>query len=120
VGALANCVKGAANAAAARYVSDPNANFLQANEQTTRPHQGFQWPISKHLTPKVMLRYLMISCRDGLFFGLKKAGVHPDLANACSMAVYAGFSQFRELTFDLMQGEGWSEPTIKQGGPTVV
>jgi hypothetical protein len=120
VGALANCVKGAANAAAARYVSDPNANFLQANEQTTRPHQGFQWPLSKQLTPKVMLRYLMISCRDSLFFGLKKAGVHPDLANACSMAVYAGFSQFRELTFDLMQGEGWSEPTIKQGGPTVV
>jgi hypothetical protein len=120
VGALANCIKGAANAAAARYVSDPNANFLQASEQTTRPHQGLQWPISKQLTPKVMLRYLMISCRDSLFFGLKKAGVHPDLANACSMAVYAGFSQFRELTFDLMQGEGWSEPTIKQRGPTVV
>jgi hypothetical protein len=120
VGALANCIKGAANAAAARYVSDPNANFLQASEQTTRPHQGPQWPISKQLTPKVMLRYLMISCRDSLFFGLKKAGVPPDLANACSMAVYACFSQYRELTFDLMQGEGWSEPTIKQRGPTVV
>jgi hypothetical protein len=120
VGALANCIKGAANAAAARYVSDPNANFLQASEQTTRPHQGLQWPISKQLTPKVMLRYLMISCRDSLFFGLKKAGVPPDLANACSMAVYACFSQYRELTFDLMQGEGWSEPTIKQGRPTVV
>lgn len=120
VGALANCIKGAANAAAARYVSDPNANFLQASEQTTRPHQGFQWPISKQLTPKVMLRYLMISCRDSLFFGLKKAGVHPDLANALSMAIYACFSQYRELTFDLMQGEGWSEPTIKQGRPTVV
>ena len=120
VGALANCIKGAANAAAARYVSDPNANFLQASEQTTRPHQGPQWPISKQLTPKVMLRYLMISCRDSLFFGLKKAGVPPDLANACSMAVYACFSQYRELFFDLMQGEGWSEPTIKQRGPTVV
>ncbi len=120
VGALANCIKGAANAAAARYVSDPDANFIEASEQTTRPGQGPQWPISKQLTPKVMLRYLMISCRDSLFFGLKKAGVHPDLANACSMAVYAGFSQFRELTFDLMQGEGWSIPTIKQGEQTVV
>jgi hypothetical protein len=120
VGALANCIKGAANAAAARYVSDPDASFLNASEQTTRPHQGLQWPISKQLTPKVMLRYLMISCRDSLFFGLKKAGVHPDLANACSMAVYAGFSQFRELTFDLMQGEGWSAPTIKQVEQTVV
>lgn len=120
VGALANCVKGAANAAASRYISDPEASFLQASKQTTRPHQGFQWPISEQLAPKVMLRYLMISCRDSLFFGLKKAGVHPDLANACSIAVYAGFSQFRELTFDLMQGEGWSEPTIKQGRPTVV
>lgn len=120
VGALANCIKGAANAAAARYVSDPDASFIEASEQTTRPHQGIQWPISKQLTPKVMLRYLMISCRDSLFFGLKKAGVHPDLANACSMAVYASFSQFRELTFDLMQGEGWSAPTIKPGGPTVV
>jgi hypothetical protein len=120
VGALANCIKGAANAAAARYVSDPDASFLHASEQTTRSHQGLQWPISEQLAPKVMLRYLMISCRDSLFFGLKKAGVHPDLANACSMAVYAGFSQFRELTFDLMQGEGWSEPTIKQRGPTVV
>ena len=120
VGALANCIKGAANAAAARYVSDPDASFLHASEQTTRPDQGPQWPISKQLTPKVMLRYLMISCRDSLFFGLKKAGVPPDLANACSMAVYACFSQYRELFFDLMQGEGWSEPTIKQRGPTVV
>ena len=120
VGALANCVKGAANAAAARYVSDPDASFIEASEQTTRPGQGPQWPISKQLAPKVMLRYLMISCRDSLFFGLKKAGVHPDLANACSMAVYAGFSQFRELTFDLMQGEGWSAPTIKQGEQTVI
>ena len=120
VGALANCIKGAANAAAARYVSDPDASFIEASEQTTRPGQGPQWPISKQLAPKVMLRYLMISCRDSLFFGLKKAGVHPDLANACSMAVYAGFSQFRELTFDLMQGEGWSIPTIKQGEQTVV
>ena len=113
VGALANCVKGAANAAAARYVSDPDASFLEASERTTRPHQGFQWPISEQLAPKVMLRYLMISCRDSLFFGLQKAGVHPDLANACAMAVYASFAQFRDLTFDLMQGEGWSEPMLK-------
>ena len=110
VGALANCVKGAANAAAARYVSDPDATFLQANNQTTLPHQGMQWPIRAQLVPKVMLRYLMISCRDSLFFGMKKAGVNPDLANACSMAIYASFAQFRELTVDLMQGEGWSEP----------
>ena len=110
VGALANCVKGAANAAAARYVSDPDATFLQANNQTTLPHQGTQWPIRAQLVPKVMLRYLMISCRDSLFFGMKKAGVNPDLANACSMAIYASFAQFRELTVDLMQGEGWSEP----------
>jgi hypothetical protein len=120
VGALANCVKGAANAAASRYVSDPGASFLQANKQTTRPHQGFQWPISEQLTPKVMLRYLMISCRDSLFFGLKKAGVHPDLANACAMAVYAGFAQFRDISFDLMQGEGWTETGIKPGAPDVV
>ena len=110
VGALANCIKGAANAAAARYVSDPDATFLQANNQTTLPHQGTQWPIRAQLVPKVMLRYLMISCRDSLFFGMKKAGVNPDLANACSMAIYASFAQFRELTVDLMQGEGWSEP----------
>ncbi len=120
VGALANCVKGAANAAASRYISDPEASFLQASKQTTRPHHGFQWPISEQLAPKVMLRYLMISCRDSLFFGLKRAGVHPDVANACAMAVYASLAQFRELTFDLMQGDGWSAPTIKQGGPTVV
>ena len=67
-----------------------------------------------------MLRYLMISCRDSLFFGLKKAGVHPDLANACSMVVYTGFSQFRELTFDLMQGEGWGKTGIKPGAPDIV
>ncbi len=120
VGALANCVKGAANAAAARYVSDPDASFLQASEQTTRPHQGFQWPISEQLAPKVMLRYLMISCRDSLFFGLQKAGVHPDLANACAMAVYASFAQFRDLTFDLMQGEGWSATTSEPGSPARV
>jgi len=47
-----------------------------------------------------------------LFFGLKKAGVHPDLANACAMAVYASFAQFRELTFDLMQGEGCREQPL--------
>jgi hypothetical protein len=120
VGALANCIKGAANAAASRYVSDPHASFLQASKQTTHPHLGFQWPISKQLAPKVMLRYLMISCRDSLFFGLKKAGVHPDLANACAMAVYASFAQFRDISFDLMQGEGWSEAGIKPGAPDVV
>lgn len=120
VGALANCVKGAANAAASRYVSDPHASFLQASKQTTRPHQGAQWPISEQLGPKVMLRYLMISCRDSLFFGLKQAGVHPDLANVCSMAVYASFAQFRDITFDLMHGEGWSEARTKPGTPDLV
>lgn len=120
VGALANCVKGAANAAAARYVSDPDATFLQAGNQTTLPHQGMQWPIRAQLVPKVMLRYLMISCRDSLFFGMKKAGVDPDLANACSMAIYASFAQFRELTVDLMQGEGWSEPEPKHHRTVIV
>ena len=116
VGALANSVKGAANAAAARYVSDPDATLLQAGNQTTLPHEGMQWPVSAQLAPKVMLRYLMISCRDSLFFGMKKAGVHPDLANVCSMAVYASFAQFRELSIDLMQGDGWSKP---ESGPSL-
>ena len=113
VGALANCVKGAANAASARYMSDPDATWSQGGEHTLRSGQGLQWPISAQLTPKVMLRYLMISCRDSLFFGLKKAGLHPQLANALSMMVYAGFAQFRDLTFDLMQGQGWTEPVLR-------
>ena len=120
VGALANCVKGAANAAAARYISDPHATLLQASHQTTLPHRGLQWPISAQLAPKVMLRYLMISCRDSLFFGMKKAGVHPDLADVCSMAIYASFAQFRELGFDLMQGEGWRKPELSPSLAVVV
>lgn len=120
VGALANCVKGAANAAAARYVSDPDATWIQGGEHTLRPGQGLQWPISAQLTPKVMLRYLMISCRDSLFFGLKKAGLHPELANGLSMMVYASFAQFRDLSFDLMQGQGWTEPVLTRRPPVVV
>lgn len=120
VGVFANCIKGAANAAAARYLNDPDATFLQAGNQTTRAHQGLQWPINAQLTPKVMLRYLMISCRDSLFIGMKNAGVRPEIANALSMAIYAGFSQFRELTFDLMQGQGWTQPTLRTGPPVDV
>jgi hypothetical protein len=112
IGVFANCIKGAANAAAARYLSDPDATFFQAGYQTTRPHQGLQWPISAQLVPKVMLRYLMISCRDSLFIGMKKSGVSPEIANTLSIVIYASFSQFRELTFDLMQGQGWTEPTL--------
>lgn len=108
VGTLANCVKGAANAAAARYVHQQKAESETNANSVIRPSQGLTWPISAQLAPKIMLRYLMISCRDSLFFGLKKAGLQPALANALSMMVYAGFAQFRDVTFDLMQGEGWS------------
>lgn len=120
VGALANCVKGAANAAAARYVSDPDATLMSGGERITRPGQGLQWPLSAQLAPKVMLRYLMISCRDSLFFGLQKAGVRPALANGLSMMVYASFAQFRDLTFDLMQGQGWSKPQLRVHVPAAV
>jgi hypothetical protein len=36
------------------------------------------------------------------------------------MAVYASFAQFRDLTFDLMQGEGWSATTFEPGSPARV
>ena len=120
VGVFANCIKGAANAAAARYLSDPDATCLQAGNQTTRAHQGLQWPISAQLTPKVMLRYLMISCRDSLYIGMQKGGVRPEIANALSTAMYACFSQFREQTFDLIQGEGWTEPSLRPDQPADV
>ena len=120
VGTLANCVKGAANTAAARYIRQQNENSNSNADPVIHTDQGLTWPISVQLAPKVMLRYLMISCRDSLFFGLKKAGLQPALANGLSVMVYASFAQFRDVTFDLMQGEGWSGARIKPETPAAI
>jgi hypothetical protein len=62
----------------------------------------------------------MSACRNAIYVQLRKDGLSVLQASILAQFAYAFFAQNRDLVYDLMQGEGWSAPTIKQGEQTVI
>jgi hypothetical protein len=104
VGALANVVKGAVNTALLCHSAGTRAT-VQAPECPSLPDRSA-------LMAKTALRYVIAHARDVLYVSLVEHGMN-DMAAACTAyALYALFAQHRDLLFDLMNGEGWSEPQL--------
>lgn len=104
VGALANVVKGAVNAALLRHSRDEATGFQAA--ECARP-AGLTV-----LLARTALRFAIAHGRDILYLSLVSHGMS-DLAAACiAYLLYAFFAQHRDLLFDMMQGDGWSTPHL--------
>lgn len=106
-GALANVVKGMVNTAVQRWELGDTAS-VQSPECPSMPER-------RALFAKTALRYLIAHARDVLYLSLVDHGMD-ELSAACTAyTLYAFFAQHRELMFDLMQGDGWSEPRLLGG-----
>ncbi len=104
VGALANVVKGAVNAALLRCSRDDPLAVQHA--------AGATCPALPDLCAKTALRFVIAHGRDILYLSLVQHGID-ELGAACiAYSLYAFFAQHRELLFDMMQGDGWTEPQV--------
>lgn len=111
VGALSNVVKGAVNTALLRSGAEcPPCGAHQ--EGPVRATEGLKLPQADKLCAKTALRFLLLHGRDVLFLALIDGGIAEIPAAVITFALYAFFAQHRDLMFDLMQGDGWSEPQI--------
>ena len=112
VGALANAVRGAANAAAVYLQHQNKANVKKAHTSVLRPHSGIQPPDLLKMAQKTAVRFLLSTCRNAIYFSLRENGMSMLSAACMAQAFYSLFAQNRDLIYDLMQGEGWSEPVL--------
>ncbi len=104
VGALGNVVKGAVNAALLRCSRNDPAGVQAA--KCPGP------PALPALINKTALRFVIAHARDILYLSLVEHGIS-ELAAACTAyLLYAFFAQHRDLLFDMMQGDGWSDPQV--------
>ncbi len=112
IGSLANAVRGAANAGAAYLHHMNKANVTKPDTSILRPHRGVQQPALEKMAKKTAVRFFLSSCRNAVYFSLREKGMSILAASCIAQACYAVFAQNRDLIYDLMQGEGWSEPVL--------
>ena len=112
VGALANAVRGAANAGATYLHYQNESNVKETGASVLRPHVGIQKPDCQKMAQKTAVRFFLSACRNAMYFSLRENGMSMVSAACMAQACYALFAQNRDLIYDLMQGEGWSEPVL--------
>lgn len=111
VGALANVVKGAVNTALLRCGGSIHCDA--SHRAPARPGACPKLPDVPTLLAKTALRFMIASGRDLLYLSLLDGGME-DMAAACTAyGLYAFFAQHRDLMFDLMKDEPWSEPRLR-------
>jgi hypothetical protein len=108
IGAIANGVRGACNAAAVYVchqngwgVAKPDANIL-------RPSMGPKRPEAIRMSKKIAIRFFLSVCRNAVYDRLLHGGMSVVNASILSQFVYGFFAQNRDLVYDLMKGEGWN------------
>jgi len=111
VGALANVVKGAVNAALTRCGGELG-KCGTGDSEGVRPAEGIRCPPAGITFEKAVLRYVMSNARDVLYLSLVAGGIAEIPAACIAYSLYAFFAQHRDLLFDMMQGEGWTEPSV--------
>jgi hypothetical protein len=111
VGALASVIKGMVNTAVYRHGGELNscgsANVGGVRAADCHGHQAFGSALEK-----AALRYAIASARDVIYLSLIDSGMDEMGAACLAYALYAFFAQYRDLMYDMMQGEGWTEPRI--------
>jgi hypothetical protein len=110
IGAIANGVRGACNAAAVYAchqngwgVAKPDANIL-------RPSVGPKRPEAIRMSKKIAIRFFLSACRNAVYDRLIHGGMNVLQASMLSQGIYGFFAQNRDLVYDLMKGEGWNTP----------
>lgn len=116
VGALSNAVRGGANAASVLYVHQTKNDIADPEAQAIRPLNSVMRADMHVLTQKTALRFTLSCCRNALYFNLREHGLSVMQAACVTQSCYAFYAQSRDLMYDLMQGEGWSEPVLTVRG----
>lgn len=111
VGALASVIKGMVNTAVYRHAGELNA-CGSADAGAVRAAECPSHPAVGSVFEKAALRYAIASARDVIYLSLVDSGMDEIPAACLAYALYAFFAQHRDLMYDLMQGEGWTEPSI--------
>ena len=111
IGAIANGVRGAGNAAAVYEchrrgwgVAKPDANII-------RSHLGPKKPELVRMSKKTAIRFFLSACRNAVHDRLSHIGFSKEQASILSQGIYGFFAQNRDLVYDVMKGEGWITST---------
>ena len=107
IGALANAVRGFANASATECLYEWNIGTAHPQRDLVRPHAGVKKPEGDRILTKTAIRFFISSCRNAVYTKLRSKGMTPLQAGVIAQSIYGFFAQNRDLIFDLMQGEGW-------------
>mgnify|MGYP006281260493 CR=1 FL=1 len=111
IGAIANGVRGACNAAAV-YVCHQNGwGVTKPDDPIIRPSTGAKRPEFARMSKKTAIRFFLSSCRNSIYDRLVHGGMSIVNASILSQGVYGFFAQNRDLIYDLMKGEGWNVST---------
>lgn len=108
IGAIANGVRGACNAAAV-YVCHQNGwGVAKPDANIIRPSIGTKRPEAIRMSKKIAIRFFLSVCRNAVYDRLLHGGMSVVNASILSQFVYGFFAQNRDLVYDLMKGEGWN------------
>ena len=108
IGAIANGVRGAFNAAAV-YVCHQNGwGVAKPDADILRPSVGPKRPEAIRMSKKIAIRFFLSACRNAVYDRLIHGGMTVVNASMVSQAIYGFFAQNRDLVYDLMKGEGWN------------
>jgi hypothetical protein len=108
IGAIANGVRGACNAAAV-YVCHQNGwGVAKPDAKILRPSVGPKRPEAIRMSKKIAIRFFLSACRNAVYDRLIHGGMNVVNASMLSQAIYGFFAQNRDLVYDLMKGEGWN------------
>jgi hypothetical protein len=105
IGAIANGVRGACNAAAV-YVCHQNGwGVAKPDADILRPSVGPKRPEAIRMSKKIAIRFFLSACRNAVYDRLIHGGMNGVNASMVSQAIYGFFAQNRDLVYDLMKGE---------------
>jgi hypothetical protein len=108
IGAIANGVRGACNAAAV-YVCHQNGwGVAKPEAHILRPSIGPKRPEVIRMSKKIAIRFFLSACRNAVYDRLMHGGMNVVQASILSQGIYGFFAQNRDLIYDLMKGEGWT------------
>ena len=110
IGAIANGVRGACNAAAVYVCHERGWGVAKPDTTIIRPSIGPKRPEAIRMSKKIAIRFFLSACRNAVHDRLTHAGMNVVQTSILSQGIYGFFAQNRDLVYDLMKGEGWNTP----------
>ena len=112
VGAIANGIRGACNARAVVEFYQRNIGVAKPDAPVIRPGIGPKQPEVVRMSKKIAVRFFLSICRNAVYDRMRRAGVGVVEASTLAQCIYGFFAQNRDLVYDLMKGEGWSNAIL--------